>query len=682
MAVLPCNQIKITTPSGQEMDVLTVLQDLGSVELIESKEAPALSDERIQKENEILEQADIANKAIDILKEYTKKGSMLSSLEDTRMVVSREEMSSFQAKKGELLAHAEEIVNKNHTKEQLLNEAGQLEETVKKVKAFKDIELPLFGDFKYVNFIPFFIDTTRREKVVLDMETNFSDIVLESIDKVGEDYVYIAAVSKEHHEEIFAYLVDNATVINVQTTVQGSFKDVYEQSVKQLEKIKAEITSIEEFTKQSYKRYKELFILKDLLKSDLQKLFSLHHFHKEGTESVSIKGWVNPLHTDEVKKEMEALPQTRVAVSKPQGEAKIVLQNNGFFKNFEVVTKMMGLPTGKSVDPTPFLAVFFVLMFGLALSEAGYALVILLATGAILMKKNIKQNVRSLLSVIFYCAISTVIIGALFGSWFGVTPEDIVVTNLANALPHTHFFANIGLIELLQKFQLINPLKQVVTLMVAMGVLGLIHLSFGLILNFIQHAKRGETLEGVFVSLSWLGFLLLSIVTVMASMGILGETLQANVSMITYVLLAYIVVMVFIVGREAKSIIGKFVKGLFDIFFGIVGYISDTLSYTRLVALGLATGIIASVVNTLAKLAGGGLTMQGGGKMILGYFIIIAIYLLGHTFNLALNVLGSYITCARLNFVEFFGKFFESGGDELSPFKRSEESIRIVSQNK
>jgi V/A-type H+-transporting ATPase subunit I len=196
----------------------------------------------------------------------------------------------------------------------------------------------------------------------------------------------------------------------------------------------------------------------------------------------------------------------------------------------------------------------------------------------------------------------------------------------------------------------------------------------------VQHVKRGEAAEGFYASMSWIIFISLIFVTILSGQGMLGEVFEVNSQYILYLLGAYTVAMIFFVGRESASIGGKFAKGLFDLFFGVIGYVSDMLSYTRLVALGLATGIIAAVVNTLAELAGGGLVNAGGWKFIVGYLVMGVIFVGGHIFNIALNVLGSYITVGRLHFVEFFNKFFESGGEELHLFQPVQESTRIVIQ--
>ena len=121
-------------------------------------------------------------------------------------------------------------------------------------------------------------------------------------------------------------------------------------------------------------------------------------------------------------------------------------------------------------------------------------------------------------------------------------------------------------------------------------------------------------------------------------------------------------------GRNNKGI-GKVTGGLSSLY-NITSYISDILSYSRLLALGLATGVIATVVNTMGSLAGGG---------VFGTIVLLAVFVVGHTFNLAINALGAFVHSSRLQYIEFFGKFYEDGGDEFDPLRKKTKYIRIIS---
>ncbi len=669
MAVLACKNITITLPKESPSEVFAVLQRLQAVELIEDQQNAQMPAHLVGLEAELMHQIEVANKAYDSLLPLTGKPGALAFLTDNRIQISTEEFVDAVAKKETLLAWAEEITAKHDEQLRLRDEKEVLEKTIHTVSPLREVDVKIFGDFHYVSFVPFFVHESRNDAVLGDVKKRFPDVVIEAIDKIEQDYVQVAAVAKEDREALVSYLMDNATLINVDTAVNGSFHDVFNQSTARLEEVKAAIAEIDGFMQEKADQIESIAVLKDVLHSEIKTIFAWHALKPAG-DRYTVRGYISPDKVDATIAELEKLTDVSTSVTDGDNPNKVVMKNNWFVKPFEMVTRMMGTPMGNGIDPTPILSFFFLIMFGLALSEAGYGVVIAIVTGLLLLfVRNMQEGPRNLMQIIFLAGLSTVVVGTIYGSWFGITPWDIDIANPDKYLPHTRFLINIGVWPLLQDLQLINPLQKIIELMVAMGALGLMHLLLGLAVGFRQSQKRGELVEGLLASGSWFGFLVLSIVTVLAGL-----------SFMKYVLVIYVIIMLPIVGRDAGNIFAKFAKGAFDMFFGVIGYISDTLSYTRLVALGLATGIIASVVNTLATLAGGGLASQGGGKMVIGYLIMLVVFLGGHTFNIALNVLGSYITVGRLHFVEFFGKFFESGGQELQPLSPSEEYIRITNQ--
>jgi V/A-type H+-transporting ATPase subunit I len=346
------------------------------------------------------------------------------------------------------------------------------------------------------------------------------------------------------------------------------------------------------------------------------------------------------------------------------------MQNPPIIRHFETVTRIMGYPKAGRLDPTPFIALFFTFMFGLALSEAGYALILIILTGLGLINPRLKSGIRDIFAVVFIASISTLIIGALFGSWFGITPDTV---DAATASPHMQFLISIGLIPLLQKIQILNPMDSVIALMAFTIVLGVIHLLLGLILNIVQAFNQKSVWDASIDSVLWIGALVFGIFLLLINADLLGAGLKLLLDPLLYLYITYIFVMIYLLGREMNSIFARLGKGAYDVFFGVVGYLSDILSYTRLVALGLATGIIAGVVGTLANLAGSGLVEKGGAWFVLGYIIMIIIFVVGNIFNIALNVLGTYINVGRLHFVEFFSKFFQSGGRPIQVVTRSQE---------
>ena len=129
------------------------------------------------------------------------------------------------------------------------------------------------------------------------------------------------------------------------------------------------------------------------------------------------------------------------------------------------------------------------------------------------------------------------------------------------------------------------------------------------------------------------------------------------------------VLIVLTAGRSSKNIIGKLGGGLYGLYNTTTGYLGDILSYSRLLALGLVTGVIANAVNLLA-------TMPGN------FLLFIPIFILGHTINLAINVIGTYVHTNRLQYVEFFSKFYEGSGRIFEPFKINSKFFTIKEDKK
>lgn len=677
MGVKASKQVQISIANDHKLDLLRYLQTSELAQIIENPHAAHLEPEYLEAKEELLEQLDEVNKALDILDHYQPvKSGLLDGLFDNRIKLSDKEFVTLSKNQDKFLDAAVDLYQKAERKETLDQRNRVLADVITKSEPLKDIEVDIFGEFKFVSFIPFMVDAERAHHVVDQITKVFDEAVVESLKKVGDEYVYVAAVRKSQEKEASDVISSQATVLTFQNEVSGSFYDMYTMAVEESKNNTKEIAEIEHAIATSKVDRTDLYALKDVIQSHIQILNGLHAFHTETDSRSYLKVWIDEENISSLKRVVSRKfdGSDVIVFDTYSDEAPIIMKNTGIIAQFETVTRIMGLPKGNSIDPTPLVAIFFGFMFGLGFSEAGYALLLLAISGGLLLSPKLKQGVRRLMSVIFLSSIVTLIVGALFGSWFGVVPEDVVASE---ALPHMQFLINIGVIPFLQQLQVMNPLDSVVALMGFTVALGIIHILIGLILGFVQEASRGNALGGALDSLSWLGFIVFGGVVVGAQAGLLGEGVSLIAEPLTIGFYAYVVLMIFALGRKAGNVFAMLGKGAYDMFFGAIGYLSDALSYTRLVALGLATGIIAGVIGTLARLAGEGLVEQGGAALILGYLLMATIFVVGHIFNIALNVLGTYINVGRLHFVEFFSKFFESGGVELEPMSRSQEYIRI-----
>ena len=347
----------------------------------------------------------------------------------------------------------------------------------------------------------------------------------------------------------------------------------------------------------------------------------------------------------------------------PEGEAQpTILRNNRFSETVEGVLKSYGLPTKGHVDPTFLMSIFYVIFFGMMLSDAGYGIVMAAGCFFALMKfKRMDAGLRKTLKMFFWCGLSTTFWGFMYGGFFGDAIDTVAKT----------FFGYTG--DLILKPLWFAPLDDPMRLLMFCMLFGVIHLFVGLGIKGWELLKQKDYVGWVFDILAWYLLLVGLIVMLMQSdifSSIAGRefVFPAAVGMAAKICAAAGAVMILIMsGRGRKNWALRIALGAYDLY-GISSWLSDVLSYSRLLALGLATGVIANVINMMATMAGKGIV-----KVIL--FIII--FILGHTLNIGINALGAYVHTNRLQFVEFFGKFYEGGGKEFRPFKAANKYVEL-----
>ncbi len=326
----------------------------------------------------------------------------------------------------------------------------------------------------------------------------------------------------------------------------------------------------------------------------------------------------------------------------------VLLQNGGLADPFEAVTEMYSLPDYRGVDPTGPMSVFYAVFFGMMLSDAGYGLV-MAAVCFVIMKKYAPEGMSGrMVRMFFLCGLSTVFWGAMFGGWFGdffQVAADVIFGRKITIEPLWF-----------------DPLSDPARLLVWSLAFGIIHLFFGMGIRASMLIRRGQWKDAVLDVLPWY------MVIIGGVMWLAGNRLgSAAVSTGVIMLSAGMMILLLTGGRNSRGV-GRITGGLSSLY-GITGYVSDILSYSRLLALGLATGVIASVVNTMGALAGGGAA---------GAAVLLIVAIAGHSFNLAINALGAFVHASRLQYIEFFGKFYEDGGKRFEPLRRNTKYIRIT----
>ncbi|MFB6224964.1 MAG: V-type ATP synthase subunit I [Candidatus Paceibacteria bacterium] len=670
MAVTPAEKVRIDIPTDKIQEVIHTLQKHAIFEIIPSSHPYPLSQELADRRDQLQSELNTLNSTISRLESYTSSDGPLSALKDTRRDVTSEQFQTFENKRDQVIGRASEVythIQRLHTLQEEREHTTQVLETV---KPLRDILLPIFETYRFLSFIPFQVHNERAEVVIQKLENQYTNIVIEEAKQLEEETIYVLAIPKHQEAELRAQLTEEVRILEIDTDLTGSFASIYTQLQDRYTEISNEIEDINQYFVSSTQFLNDFKLTHDVIESEIAAIDAVSTVHPNTEHTVYLLGWVAP----ERFKELEDLINTQFRdvhvqrLERDPSQAKVSLHNSQGIHNFEVVTRIMGMPKGGSLDPTPVLAIFFTLMFGLGFSEAGYALVLLLASIFLMSMPRVRTSVRKVSVVIFWASLATLVVGTLFGSWFGVNPQTVDTS--ADLLPHMEFLVSIGVIPLLQSLQIMNPLESILSFIAFVTGLGILHLLVGILLGAIQSYRRGEVQVAVFDYLSWAVLLLLIITTILTPIA---------QSLLIGVLIIYLIAMIFATGRTVAGPVKQIANGLFNLYLGLIGYLGDTLSYLRLVAIGLATAIIAQVIGTLAALAGTPLVEGGGVGVIFGYLIMIIIFVGGHLFNIALNVLGTYVNVGRLHFVEFFKQFFESGGEELQPFKKVEKYTRIRS---
>ena len=357
-----------------------------------------------------------------------------------------------------------------------------------------------------------------------------------------------------------------------------------------------------------------------------------------GNKLMLLEGWApaeNAQQLNDFLKSSEVYYEISDPV--PGDNVPIQLNNKGFFKLFEPIMKLYMLPKYNELDLTPFFAPFFMLFFGLCLGDTGYGLFILLGiSGYRLIAKSISPSMKPILTLVQLLGLSTAVCGLLTGTCFGFNLYDL----------HVPFIQKMKEVIMLDNQQMFNLSL----------ILGAIQIIFGMTLKAVNQAIQ----FGFKYAISTIGWLLVLVSTAVAfaAPGVMamGGTLHLAI-------LAVGGLMVYLFNSPGKNIFLNIGLGLWDTYNMATGLLGDILSYVRLFALGLSGGILAGVFNSLAV----GMSPD---NVIAGPIVMVLIFVIGHSINIFMNVLGAMVHPMRLTFVEFFkNSGYEGGGKEYKPFK-------------
>jgi len=587
--------------------ILLALQRGGNVMLIPSAEEKGLPGA----EN-VGNEVEKTHGAIKFMDMHVGKSSFLAS----RTPVA---YTKFLQNTPEAAGLAEQVATLEDKISSLRNESITMLAQVEALKPWLQLDIPLeaLGATTSSVYFAGYMPELAKDAFVEDIKDLTAEVIV--LDEALEGRAIVVFAYKNDGAEVKHFLKAHDFVDVVFPKRTGLAREIAADLTDAARMKESLADNLEEEAKKVAGRKDELHLYYDQLIAKQDRMASSG---LETQKTFFVQGWVRADKTDEVVRAVkEVTPAYDLNFVEPE-EGEIpptVMENGKFSRPYEFVTELYSRPKIGSLDPDFMMAPFHFIFFGMMLSDAGYGLVLTILLYAVLKLFKPQDSTGKLLTVIFFGSISTIIWGILFGGWFGLEWHPL----------------------------LFAPMKEPLKMLALCFGLGALHLATGMCMKMYLDVKRGNVWAAIFDELSWL---------VMFVGLFLMALLPSEIGKYLAILGAATIILTG--GREKKGIIAKFFGGLLTLY-NISGYVSDLLSYSRLFALGLATGVIAMVINTIATM----LWETGPVGVVVAVFVLVG----GHCFNIMINVLGSFVHSSRLQYIEFFGKFYEAGGRAFIP---------------
>lgn len=648
--IVKMNKITLLGMDYQREELTKTLMELGVVEVSE-----VITDDY----SEIIENPDVQAEISRIDAELSNIDSSLECLGKYSPV----KKPLFKNRRDVLVSEFKNVIKNsdkvwNSVKEVLKNEEhlvglkseeNRLNNLLMSLFPWKDLNAPLeyTGTQKTVfqyGTMPSIIDW---DSIQSELSEKFPNAYIERVNMDKDQHYLYLIVHKEIEQECLSYLQSHGYNRVTFSGLTGTVAVNIERINKRVREISEERENTVERIKDISADRNAIEILYDWLLMEKGRLEATERIIK--TKKVFlVTGWVPERYALEVKKILEEKYIVSVEVEEPaeDEEFPILLENRGIAEAGEPVMQMYSLPHSREIDPNTVMAPFFIIFFGLMFSDGGYGLILSLLSGIILWRFELEDSMRKFMKLMFYCGISTMFWGLMFGGWFGIS----------------------ALVRYAVWFDMVSEPEKMLSWALLFGV---IHIYTGFALkaaNLIRDRKYLDALFDVgFVYVFYTGavFCLLPYIP-----AVNPDKVVSLVNIGKYMLIIGGVLLVLTQGRDKKNIFSKLMGGLSSLY-DVVGFLSDVLSYSRLLALGLATGIIASIINEIS--------FMFDFPIVLKIILAVAILIVGHTVNFGINALGAYVHSCRLQYLEFFGKFYTGGGQAFSPLKINTKYTKLKS---
>lgn len=495
-------------------------------------------------------------------------------------------------------------------------------------------------------WFPGLIDKVKLEEFLSGLAevTEYADLIELPAVEESSFTAGILVTMRSETRQIGNYLKSSSFNLLPVKDVQGSAQEILTKDAERASQLRSKLkdtaTRLQELA-QDQIRYMQLY---DFLQATRERLSS--RAKMDNTRyTFTVKGWIAKDRAEQIERYLT--DKFTVAIDfkdvKKGEEHPIALKNPPFLKEYEVILEMFGAPDVKEVDPTPIMAPFNFLFFGMMLSDVGYGLLLSIITGYMVFVRKVRGEAAKMSRMLLLSGFSSIIWGFVFGGFFG----DLIKVVTQGALDFKPLW--------------FNPMEDPMKLMIWSMLFGIVHIFFGMGIRMYNDFLLGDWQSAIFDIAPWY--------LIITGLGLMLAAPQLIIG--KYLAILGVAIVVLFAGRGTWNPIKRLLKGLLGLY-NVTGFLGDILSYSRILALVLATSVIAMVVNLIGFMPGPG---------VVGYTMLLVVGVFGHSVNLALSALSAYVHSSRLQYVEFFGRFFQGGGKFFKPLDYQTEYVNITKRD-
>ena len=642
MAIAKMEKLIVLLPNEQNEALLKLTQGLQGVELFSAKryaDESWMPKDRGKTESALQEKLDHVQRAIAYLGSASGLKAMIHQYLDKSPLLSLTEVNQ-RAEESEFMQTAEQILKFERDQRQMADRRKEYAQHEAFLLRWQEVPFSpnQIQKGKSITIHFYEADASQRESIRAFFQTR-DGLYGAFIHQNDETILSMVALWKPEEQALKKEL-QNFGLREVSYPFDEPPKEALQTVHNQMKRLAEREKEIASERKKLSEKSASLQLGEEYLAAALERERQKEHLLQSEHASI-MTGWIPVSKKQGFEKRCKAVLGDSVYIEYEEiekGEEQnvpILLDNKKLIRPFENLTEMYSLPRYSEIDPTPYVSIFYWVFFGMMVADLGYGLLLGIATGIALRFFTLRRNMRKSLQFFHLLSYSTVLWGLIYGSAFG------------EALP----------------FHLLSTSDDINTILILSVAMGYVQLVCGLMIQAVLLWREGKKLDMLSGPCSWIGILVSAVIMVMGLIVLKNQSI-GRIGIILGIACALLIVVGYVVSSSspAKGI----AKGLYELY-GISGYLGDLVSYTRLMAIGIAGGSIGAAFNLIIGF------MPPVARFTIGAVLLVAL----HGLNIFLSFLSAYVHGARLQYVEFFGKFYQGGGRAFQPLKAKEKHFDI-----